>query len=126
MATTEAKKASDRRYYRKHKEKFIDYQRDYRRKIRLEAIDLYGGECVCCGEARYQFLAFDHINGGGSKDWRRKKRGAGWLNNLIKNRPEGIQLLCHNCNSAKAFYGRCPHGKVEPIIFDSSEKIKFY
>jgi len=23
--------------------------------------------------------------------------------------PTGFQLLCHNCNLAKGFYGKCPH-----------------
>jgi hypothetical protein len=26
--------------------------------------------------------------------------------------PEGFQLLCANCNSAKAWFGGCPHGHV--------------
>ena len=29
---------------------------------------------------------------------------------LIENKfPAGIQILCHNCNLAKGFYGACPH-----------------
>ena len=31
---------------------------------------------------------------------------------IIKNNfPKGFQILCHNCNSAKAVYGKCPHEK---------------
>jgi hypothetical protein len=25
--------------------------------------------------------------------------------------PEGFQVLCHNCNSSKGYYGYCPHEK---------------
>ena len=31
---------------------------------------------------------------------------------MIKNNfPKGFQVLCHNCNLAKGFYGKCPHEK---------------
>jgi hypothetical protein len=32
---------------------------------------------------------------------------------LVKNKfPGGFQVLCHNCNYAKARSGRCPHQVV--------------
>ena len=63
--------------------------------------------CNCCGEKHYEFLAVDHINGNPNK----KIRGGGDLVRfLIKNNfPDGFQILCHNCNLAKGFYGICPH-----------------
>ena len=40
---------------------------------------------------------------------------------LIKHKfPPGIQVLCHNCNLAKGYYGACPHqgdGAVEGAQF---------
>ena len=27
----------------------------------------------------------------------------------IRGFPPGYQVLCHNCNQAKGFYGKCPH-----------------
>lgn len=56
------------------------------------------------------FLALDHIHGGGGKERRTlcssalhaRLRKAGWPK-------DQHQLLCHNCNLAKGFYGRCPH-----------------
>jgi hypothetical protein len=27
--------------------------------------------------------------------------------------PPGHQVLCHNCNMAKQFYGQCPHKKLQ-------------
>ena len=83
----------------------------YRKELRIEVIKIYGGKCVCCGENRFEFLAFDHINNDGAKH--RKERGnmniVEWLR---KNHyPKNIQLLCHNCNLSKGFYGYCPHNK---------------
>ena len=90
------------------------YERERKQKIRLEALKHYSGgkiKCVCCGEKEISFLAIDHINGGGTK-MRREKNLAGynlcaWLKK--KNYPSGYQILCHNCNMAKGFYGVCPH-----------------
>lgn len=85
--------------------------KEYNRKIRKMAIDAYGGKCNCCGETTHEFLGIDHINGGGSKH-RRELVNQGttvylWLK---KNQyPLGYQVLCHNCNLAKGFYGKCPH-----------------
>jgi len=76
--------------------------------------------CICCGfNGDLDFLAIDHIRG-------RKEMGSepeliklGYTsklknNNLIRwiienDFPEGFQILCHNCNQAKGYYGKCPH-----------------
>lgn len=75
------------------------------------AIALYGGACNCCDEARYEFLAIDHINGGGTKE--RKERfpnSQSFYKYISKNYlPEVYRILCHNCNSALGYYGFCPH-----------------
>ncbi len=81
---------------------------DDEKKRRMQCIEHYGGRCECCGEVRYEFLAIDHINGGGEKH--RKKIGnkiARWL--LRNNFPSGFRILCHNCNQALGHYGYCPH-----------------
>lgn len=71
------------------------------------AIQHYGGTCVCCGETKYEFLAVDHINGR-NKEKRLSTRT--FYNNFRKGIfPKNYQLLCHNCNCAKGFYGKCPH-----------------
>ena len=82
-------------------------------KDRLLVLSHYSNgnpKCACCGEDKYQFLAIDHIDGNGNKH--RKKAGtkmARWLR--ANNYPKGFQVLCHNCNMAKGFYGQCPHKK---------------
>jgi hypothetical protein len=81
-----------------------------RDKIRQEVITAYGEKCACCGENHPEFLAIDHIDGGGRVH--SKEVGAGfhmcyWLRN--HGFPDGFQVLCHNCNQAKYTYGICPH-----------------
>lgn len=78
-------------------------------KKRKAAIDYYGGKCACCGETEYAFLAFDHIDGGGNKHRRNEKIGNMGRWAYDNGFPDILQILCHNCNSAKGFYGECPH-----------------
>jgi transcriptional regulator with XRE-family HTH domain len=83
---------------------------------RLEALLRYGGDppqCACCGETVVEFLAVDHVNGGGGKH-RRALHGRVssiylWLRQ--EGYPDGFRVLCHNCNSAMGYYGYCPHQK---------------
>ena len=89
------------------------YQRDRNRKRRRRVIEHYGGECACCGEKTFEFLAVDHINGGG--DAHRRKVGSGsnmieWI--ITSNFPDIFQVLCHNCNQAIGYYGSCPHRDI--------------
>jgi hypothetical protein len=85
-----------------------------RRAARETAIEHYGGQCACvgCGETHYEFLAFDHIDGGGTKH--RKQVGGHMETWIVKNGfPPTIRLLCHNCNCARGFHGYCPHEKEQ-------------
>lgn len=86
------------------------WNRDRYNRWRKEAIEHYGGKCMCCGEKREVFLAFDHINGGGTKHQKElQQKGMSILWWIIKNKyPDIIQLLCHNCNFAKYKLGKCP------------------
>lgn len=77
---------------------------------RARVIAGYGGRCACCGESTPEFLCIDHVNGGGREH--RKQVGAGlayyyWFEK--QGFPPEFQVLCHNCNMAKGFYGSCPH-----------------
>ena len=101
-----------RRYYENHKEeiKALAKYRGHRRNqtLRLAAIKKYGGKCICCGERQIEFLAIDHTNGGGSKHRKAIKKSI-YLYLHQENYPEGFRILCHNCNSARGYYGYCPH-----------------
>lgn len=81
----------------------------YRRKIRAKIIEAYGGQCKCCGEKTEQFLAVDHIDGGGKAHRKRMSNSILYLSIVREGFPKTYQILCHNCNLAKGFYGRCPH-----------------
>ena len=89
-----------------------DYFRQYTRLLREDGIQALGGKCECCGEHRYEFLAFDHPQGGGGQH-RKKRHARSWHRDLQKAgwpRAE-VRLLCHNCNLSRGFYGFCPHSK---------------
>lgn len=80
-------------------------------KLRLEAIEKYGGKCMCCAEKQIEFLCIDHIAGGGNKHRKQMttKSIGEWL--YANKYPKGFQVLCFNCNSAKSAYKKCPHNK---------------
>ena len=86
-----------------------ELRRKYNRQLREEVLAAYGGVCTCCGEAQYEFLAIDHVN----NDGKQHRAEVGKVYQDIKRRgfPPDFQILCHNCNLAKAFYGECPHKK---------------
>ena len=68
--------------------------------------------CACCGEnLSHVFLAIDHIRGRKSMKHKRGFGGDKIYRWAIKNDyPEGLQVLCHNCNQARSIMkGKCPH-----------------
>ena len=92
----------------------------YAQTIRQDVLMHYSGDnpqCACCGENHLQFLALDHVNGGGNKEKKiLRKTGTrffGWLKS--HNYPSGYRVLCHNCNMSMGFYGFCPHAKQEIV-----------
>lgn len=101
-------------YYRENREAVLSRVTKKAREQREQVIAHYSNgtnRCACCGESQYEFLAIDHINGGGYQQRKALKHGgSGIVPWLIKNGlPPGFQVLCHNCNMAKGFYGECPH-----------------
>ena len=101
--------AYNKEWRSKNREKSNAYGRARNKKRRDKIITAYGGKCVCCGESTPEFLAIDHVHNTGA-DERRQYGGGGIYNQVIKDGfPDKYQLLCHNCNLAKGFYGECPH-----------------
>lgn len=106
------RKESKRIRAKNNKEKYNLTTKRWRLRLRLEIINHYSkGKncCNCCGENHLEFLAVDHIGGGGATH--RKEVGVGKVYAWIKrnNFPDGFQILCHNCNLSFGFYGYCPH-----------------
>jgi hypothetical protein len=92
-----------------YRDKHLEIQKRYHRKLKLELITAYGGKCECCGESKFEFLQLDHVNGGGAQH--RKKLTIHMSSHLKKmGYPKGdYRLLCANCNSSLGLYGYCPH-----------------
>jgi len=75
--------------------------------------------CNCCGlNSHIEFLTIDHIAGRQEMDsedklkklkYTPKLSGTALVIWIIKNNfPKGFQILCHNCNQTKGYYGKCP------------------
>lgn len=111
LKNNKKKRARDREYYEKTKYRYAEREKKYRVKLRKEAISIYGKNCFCCGESRYEFLAIDHINGNGNEERKRLGvTGISFYKYLRKNNwPPGYRVICHNCNMSLGCYGYCPH-----------------
>ena len=107
-ANPEKQKTRHRKWYLKNKELSDKRVKEQHIKLRKLVLDAYGNKCECCGETHYEFLAIDHIDGGGRKHRKSiSKNFYYWLRD--NNFPEGFRILCHNCNMSHGFYGYCPH-----------------
>jgi hypothetical protein len=89
-------------------------QQQARRCLRLAVLTHYSAGTpvwACCGEAHWEFLALDHINGGGWQQRRTLGLSSERMYRWIQKQgyPDGFRVLCHNCNMARGFYGTCPH-----------------
>lgn len=93
---------------RKHGDKGIQRRRTERKAMLAKL----GGACVCCQERTFEFLQFDHIDSDGAAH--RASKGKLSLNmREIEAELHRFQILCANCNSAKQYYGGCPHNLRE-------------
>lgn len=106
-------RAAKRAWNQRNREKVLLQKREsgrrQNRRLKEAVLRAYGGVCACCGESTFEFLSVDHIDRGSfSKDAPRTGKGLySWLRR--NNFPSGLQILCHNCNQAKEYYGGCPH-----------------
>lgn len=109
-------RATSKKWREKNIDKVQANRYTSRDKLRSDVLNAYGNKCKCCGEATRQFLCIDHINNDGAKHKRDNNLKSAqafytWLrtNNYPK---DNFQILCHNCNMAKGFYGACPHNEL--------------
>lgn len=109
----ERNRQATKRYREKNRDALSERARVRYRKMREQLIVIYGGSCECCGEETHEFLAVDHVNGGGSNH-RKVENPTDLFRRLVKKgvRDMEYRLLCHNCNHAIAHYGSCPHGNL--------------
>ena len=96
------------------------YSRKRKQTKKIQVISHYTNgmmKCTCCDFDNLDALSKDHIEGRKKWEHSRELDGQELDNWLIKNDfPPGIQILCHNCNSAKRDRVSCPHQKTIKII----------
>lgn len=129
----EAGKLACKKYYDRNPARTCAKQKAWRTALREQTLVAYGCRCACCGETTPEFLAIDHIFNDGTEHRQRSgRRLTGsilylWLRNngYPKDR---FQLLCHNCNQTKEYYGVCPHqeGKEVPPNLIGIKRGKYY
>jgi hypothetical protein len=122
----ERAKADARKSLERHREYYEArkrlYSTRYWNRTKRRVIGFYSNFeycCACCGVNELEFLAIDHIEGGGGKQRKRlKEEGEGdfyhWL--IKEGFPTGYQVLCHNCNWSKGRLGECVHGRHAPLV----------
>lgn len=110
---SDATRCSDCRqqYLKEHRQKPETKKRraEQYRAVRQKAFEGYGAKCQCCGEHRFEFLAIDHVNGGGRKERETMSTRQIAKKIIDNNFPPEYRVLCHNCNQALGWYGYCPH-----------------
>ena len=96
-----------RRYRTLNNKRINETARRSRLAAKANAFDAYGGrKCCWCGEDDTRVLTIDHIDNNGSKhiDNKGHRMTGNRMSNWLKknNYPDGFQVLCMNCNTAKA------------------------
>ncbi len=112
QAHKEREKEQSRAYYQNHRLEYMAYFRERRAELKLEVLTHYcGGQTPKCSHCRISdidVLCIDHIEGNGGKH--RKQIGGLSGNSFYKwlkrnNYPDGLQVLCWNCNAKKKING---------------------
>lgn len=91
----------------------IDKRRVRLRLLKQEVFDHYGQKCACpcgCDVTKLCHLTIDHKNGDGAHQRRMDKIHGGQANYrgiIRRGFPDDLQVLCWNCNCAKAYSGGC-------------------
>jgi hypothetical protein len=115
LANRERALESQRLYKEKNREHVLAVKRAFYARQRSEMIVRLGGKCACCGITEQRFLSVDHINGDGNSDRKMFGRQARQAVKASGFDRAKYQVLCHNCNLAKGFYGQCPHKEMSVV-----------
>ena len=119
----EKAKASRRKYQKTHAKQLNKQKNKKHRELKYEVMKEFSKRqsnsnvpccaCVKCREKEIKFLTIDHIHGRRLMGHSRELGGLRLYKWIIKNNfPDGLQVMCHNCNKAKGSTKSCPvHGK---------------
>lgn len=99
-------------HYRANKKKYNDRSKRLWATLRSNFLDMYGGECQCCGINQPEFLALDHVRNNGKEHRATRGKFGVYEDAISMFDPEEYKILCHNCNFAKYAHGVCPHALV--------------
>jgi hypothetical protein len=88
-------------YRWENKERLAKEKRDWYESQKKKCFLHYGnGGCSACGEREEEFLVLDHVAGGGNEHRRVVGKNIySWA--IRENFPDGLQVLCRNCNHEK-------------------------
>jgi hypothetical protein len=114
-AMRERIRQTNARSYERHKDRHAVRNKANWQKVKTEVVAAYGGKCGCCGEDNLVFLTIDHVNNDGAAHRREVGRSGIYFWLRRKGYPEGFQVLCWNCNMAKAL-GGCPHQQAQFFV----------
>lgn len=124
-AKVEARRIYAREWWRAHADAVRAGANAHNRRLRDAALAAYGNACACCGEATWEFLGIDHMNGDGAAHrialtGSRYQGGGTVMYRWLKRNgyPAGFRVLCHNCNAARGYYGYCPHERALQVAGD--------
>lgn len=81
---------------------------------RKKVLDVMGGKCVRCGFDDWRALQIDHVNGGGSAEF--KSNGSRAAYKKAAAGDPDYQLLCANCNWIKRYENNEATGKYGFVI----------
>ena len=109
---SERRKHQKKCYYQANKDKWIKTNNKTKERwhaLRKQFVEMYGGQCACCGISEMIFLSLEHVNNDGKSH--RKERGVFgvYMDATKQYQPDRFQVLCRNCNFAKYQFGYCPH-----------------
>lgn len=101
-------------YFQKTKGSQYPREKQYRKRLRQEMVQAYGGVCIGCGEKDHIVLVLDHKNDDAQIDRLQNGHKGGYRLYAYLRKlgwpKDHHQLLCHNCNFRKEYYRRqgCP------------------
>ena len=95
-----------REWAKKYPLRYMNGMRASRQKVKAKVLKHYSNNnlaCIWCGEDRLGFMTIDHIEGGGTRHFKKiGKYGSSFYQWLINNDyPSGYQTLCMNCQLIK-------------------------
>jgi hypothetical protein len=84
-------------------------------EYKRQAFEILGGAiCARCGYSDARALSFDHIEGGGHAERKRRGNGIAMMRAVLRE-PQRFRVLCLNCNWI-VYRERVPVQKPIPII----------